>query len=137
MSSPVIVDGININELITDIVINEYWERGYWISPQLFNDEKITELRQAHDRLWSGEYDSEIPSQYGVPKVEPDSPSVRQQCNAYWLSDAIRKVTTSPPLGAIGARFMGVETVWLWHDQAVYKPGVGPDGGDELAGNIG
>ena len=32
---------------------------------------------------------------------------------------------------------MGVETVRLWHDQAVYKPGVGPDGGDETAGNIG
>ncbi|MEZ4679872.1 MAG: phytanoyl-CoA dioxygenase family protein [Caldilineaceae bacterium] len=137
MSEPTIINGINIDELITDAVVEEYWERGYWISPQLFDDTQIARLRQAHERLWQGEHDSEVPSQYGVRKVEPDSPSVRQQCNAFWLSSEIRQATTSPLLGAIGARFMNVNSVRLWHDQAVFKPGVGPDGGHELAGNIG
>ena len=129
--------GKNIDDLINADVLEEYRRRGYWISPKLFSDEQITELRQAQERLWSGEHDSDIPSQYGVRAAEADSPSVRQQCNAFWLSKAIGNVTTSPLLGAIGARLMGVDTVRLWHDQAVWKPGVGPDGGDELAGNIG
>ena len=58
--------------------------------------------RRAQERLWRGEHDSDIPSQYGVRATEPDSPDVRQQCNAFWLSDAIGKVTTSQLLGAIG-----------------------------------
>ena len=69
---------------------------------------------------------------------QPDATAaVRQQCNAFWLNDDIRALTTSPLLGAIGARFMGVEEVRLWHDQAVTKPGVGAAGGAVTAGNIG
>lgn len=132
-----VVDGVNIDELITPDVLAEYRERGYWVSPRLFSTEQIAEMREAQERMWAGEHDSEILPQYGAQEVEPGSPDVRQQCNAFWLSDVIRKVTTSPLLGAIGARFMGVDTVRLWHDQAVYKPGIGPDGKDETAGNIG
>lgn len=137
MSQPTIVDGVNIDELITPEVVDEYWERGYWISPKLFDDQQIQSLRQAHERLWRDDLDSDIPSQYGKRTVEPGSPSVRQQCNAFWLNNEIRKVTTSPLLGAIGARFMKVDGVRLWHDQAVYKPGIGPDGAAETSGNIG
>jgi len=135
--TPTVVDGVNVDELITAEVLTEYRERGYWVSPRLFSAEQIAEMREAQERMWAGEHDSEILPQYGAHEVEPGSPDVRQQCNAFWLSDVIRKVTTSPLLGAIGARFMGVDTVRLWHDQAVYKPGIGPDGKDETAGNIG
>ncbi|MEM7029939.1 MAG: phytanoyl-CoA dioxygenase family protein [Chloroflexota bacterium] len=137
MTTQTLINNINIDDLITDAVIDEYWERGYWISPQLFDDDQIARLRQAHERLWSGDRDSEVPSQYGNREVIPNSPIVRQQCNAFWVNDEIRAVTTSKLLGAIGAKFMKVDTVRLWHDQAVYKPGVGPDGGTELSGNIG
>ena len=134
---PTIVDGVHIDELIGAEALEAYRTRGYWISPRLFSAERVAALREAQERLWRGEYDSEIPPQYGAPAVDLDSPAVRQQCNAFWLSKEIGEVTTSALLGAIGARLMGVETVRLWHDQAVYKPGVGPDGGEETAGNIG
>ena len=135
--TPTVVDGVDLDELITHDVLTEYRQRGYWVSPKLFSAEQIAAMREAQERMWAGEHDSEIPSQYGARAVEPGAPDVRQQCNAFWLSDVIRKVTTSPLLGAIGARFMGVDTVRLWHDQAVYKPGIGPDDKDETAGNIG
>ena len=135
--TPTTVNGFNIDELITAEVRAEYWARGYWVSPKLFGGDEIAEMREAQERMWRGELDSEVLPQYGATKVEPGSPAVRQQCDAFWISDAIRKVTTSPLLGAIGARLMDVDTVRLWHDQAVYKPGVGPDGGGETAGNIG
>ena len=44
MSTPTILDGINIDELITDAALEEYWRRGYWISPKLFGDDQIAEL---------------------------------------------------------------------------------------------
>jgi len=125
-----------VNEVVNEAVIAEYWERGYWISPKLFNDEQIARLRAAHDRLWAGDHDYAIPPQYGVSACDPASPKVRQQCNAFWLNDEIRRAVTAPILGAIGARLMGVERVRLWHDQAIYKPGTA---GQETtnAGNIG
>src|SRR5258708_22833555 len=124
MTSPTSLQ-IDINTVVTDAVIEEYWERGYWISPRLFDDEQIANLRAAHERLWAGDYDHEIPSQYGAEQITPGSPQVRQQCNAFWLNDSIRAAVTSPVLGAIGARLMRTATVRLWHDQAIYKPGTG------------
>ncbi len=125
-----------VNEVVTEAVIAEYWERGYWISPKLFSDEQIARLRAAHDRLWAGDHDYEVPPQYGVSACDPVSPKVRQQCNAFWLSAEIRQAVTAPIIGAIGARLMGVDSVRLWHDQAIYKPGTA---GQETtnAGNIG
>jgi len=38
-----------IDDLVTGAVIAEYWERGYWISPKLFDDEQIARLRAAHE----------------------------------------------------------------------------------------
>ena len=102
-----VVDGIDVDALIDHKVLAEYRERGYWRSPQLFDRDTTARLRRAHQRLWAGDFDHAIPSQYGPPRDEPDATAVRQQCNAFWLNNDIRAVTTSPLLGAIGARFMG------------------------------
>jgi ectoine hydroxylase-related dioxygenase (phytanoyl-CoA dioxygenase family) len=122
--------------MLTQANIDEYWERGYWVSPKLFDDEQIARLRAAHERLWAGQHDHLVPPQYGVTAVDPASPRARQQCNAFWLNDEIRRAVTSPILGEIGAQLMGVPSVRLWHDQAIYKPGTA---GQETtnAGNIG
>jgi hypothetical protein len=112
-----------VDEIVTDAVVDEYWERGYWRSPKLLSDVLIARLRQAHDRLWAGDFDHEIPSNYGPPKPQAHPADLRQQCNAFWLNDAIRAVVTSPVIGKIGAKLMRVDTVRLWHDQAIAKPG--------------
>lgn len=123
-------------ELASDAVVAEYAERGYWRAPKLIDDAQIARLRQAHERLWNGAYDRTIPSQYGPPKPQAHPGDLRQLCNAFWLSDEIRRVVTSPVLGAIAARLMGAATVRLWHDQAVYKPGSAglPPGGKPNVG---
>lgn len=126
----------DVDEMVTDAVVEEYWERGYWVSPKLFDDAQIERLRHAHERFWNKDYDREIPSQYGITKIDLDSPKVRQQCNAFWLNEEVRGAVTSPVLGAIGARLMKVDTVRLWHDQLIYKPGIGVDG-ETNAGNVG
>lgn len=123
-------------DIVSETVVAEYWDHGYWISPKLFDDYQIARLRAAHERLWAGEHDYEIPPQYGVTAIDPHSPKVRQQCNAFWLNAEIRRAVTSPLFGAIGARLMRVDSVRLWHDQAIYKPGTA-DQEATNAGNIG
>src|SRR5678816_3786307 len=98
-----------IDDVLTPAAMAEYWERGYWISPKLFDDDQVARLRAAHDRLWAGQHDYPVPPQYGVTAVDPASPKARQQCNAFWLSEEIRRAVTSPVLGQIGARLMGVD----------------------------
>ncbi|MCC7360359.1 MAG: phytanoyl-CoA dioxygenase family protein [Anaerolineales bacterium] len=112
-----------VDGLVTDAVRQEYWERGYWISPKLMDDDQIARLRAAHDRLWARDYDHDIPSQYGVPNPDLSTLVVRQFLNAFWVNDEIRAAVTSPVTGKIAARLMGVDSVRLWHDQAIYKPG--------------
>ena len=126
----------SIAPVVTEAAVAEYWERGCWISPKLFDDDWIQRLRAAHERLWAGEHDYQVPPQYGVTAVDPNSSKVRQQCNAFWLNEEIRRAVTSPILGEIAARLMRVPDVRLWHDQAIYKPGIGKHGPAE-AGNIG
>jgi ectoine hydroxylase-related dioxygenase (phytanoyl-CoA dioxygenase family) len=125
-----------VTAFVTDAVRAEYWERGYWISPKLFDDDQIARLRAAHERLWAGDFDYEVPPQYGVSQCDLASPKVRQQCNAFWLNAEIRRAVTSPVLGEIGAKLMGADSVRLWHDQAIFKPGTG-DGPSTNVGNIG
>jgi hypothetical protein len=91
----------DLDEIVTEAAAAEYSERGCWISPKLFDDDQIERLRAAHERLWAGEHNYPIPSQYGVTQCDPASPSVRQQCNAFWLNAEIRRAVTAPILGAI------------------------------------
>ena len=125
-----------LDGLITDQVVDQYWERGYWISPKLFSDAEIDRLRAAHERLWAGDYDHPIPSQYGLHNADLSSPKLRQQLNGFWLNDEIRRAVTSPRLGLIAARLMKVDSVRLWHDQVLYKPGTGA-GAETNLGNVG
>ena len=79
-----------VDQIVTEAVIDEYWERGYWVGPKLFDDETIERLRRAHDRLWAGDNDYAIPSIYGAVLGDPASPALRQQVDAFWLNEEMR-----------------------------------------------
>jgi hypothetical protein len=114
----------DIDTIVNEAVFHEYWERGYWISPKLFSDEQITALRRAHERIWAHDFDHpNVQPQYGIPEVDLASPKLRQQLNGFWLNDEVRKGVTSPLIGKIAARLMQKDSVYLWHDQVIYKPG--------------
>lgn len=115
--------------------VEEYWLRGYWISQPLLNTQQISRLRAAHERLWAGEFDGP-PSQYGKPLPVQSDCKIRQQCNSFWLNSEIQAAVLSPLLGAIAGRLMRVRSTKLWHDQAIYKPGQGPEGRSPV-GNVG
>jgi len=112
-----------------------YQEKGYWISPKLIEDDQIAELRDAHARLWAGDFDGDgFPQHPSVIKKTYDPHALRKCDNGWWINDAIRRVVTSGRLGRLAARLLGCERVRLWHDQVIYKP---PTGDAGAAGNVG
>jgi len=131
-----VLDLDSVDGVVTEAVIAEYWERGYWVGPQLFDEDQVQRLRQAHERLWAGQHDYEVPSIYGWTARDLTSPDIRQQVDAFYLNAEMRKAILSPLIGKIAARLMRTDSVRLWHDQALYKPGTG---GKEqvIAGNVG
>ena len=126
----------DVDQIVSEAVVAEYWERGYWVGPQLFDDAQVQRLRQAHERLWAGAHDYAIPPIYGFMAHDLDTPAVRQQVDAFWLNAEMRRAILSPLIGKIGARLMKTGSVRLWHDQALWKPGTG--GREQtIAGNVG
>ena len=83
-----------------------------------------------------GQHDYEVPSIYGWTARDLSSPDVRQQVDAFYLNAEMRQAILSPLIGKIAARLMKTDSVRLWHDQALLKPGTG---GQEqtIAGNVG
>lgn len=108
---------------------------GYWISPKLISDEQIVKLKEAHERIWSGDYDGDGYSM-NIPWNSKGNPhALRKLDNGWWINDEVRKVVTSPLIGELAADLMETEEVRLWHDQVIYKPGVGDE--QTSSGNVG
>jgi hypothetical protein len=70
----------DIDTIVNEAVLAEYWERGYWISPKLFSDEQITRLRHAHERIWVKDFDHlNIQPQYGIHEADVHTPKLRSE----------------------------------------------------------
>ena len=129
---------IKVNDIqVTDADVEEYRQRGYWITPKLLEDDQISRLRAAFDRIFRYDYDRDIYPFDRVYIYDLDNPALRKVNNGWWLNNDIRSAVLSPKLGYVVARLMETDEVRIWHDQAVSKPGVGPEGGDFKEGNIG
>lgn len=107
---------------------------GYWISPKLLSDERIAALRAAHERIWSRDFDGDGYPLYDFnPNFEPTK--LRKLDNGWWINDRVRETVTDPQIGRLAADLLGVDSIRLWHDQVIYKPGL--NGQPSNAGNVG
>ena len=122
---------------VTDADIAEFHERGYWISPPLLTADEVAGLREEIMRIMRGEKDNTTAHWLGVPKLDPKSPRLIQVANGWWVNNKVRWAVSIPIIGAIGAKFMNTSEVRIWHDQMLYKPGVGPEGKAINDGNVG
>jgi ectoine hydroxylase-related dioxygenase (phytanoyl-CoA dioxygenase family) len=117
--------------------IDQYWERGYWISPKLLSDRQIERLNNAHDRIWAGEIDGDGFYYEGRRVQEDLSPTaIRKVNNGWWINDEVRDLCTSTLIGKVACALMKVPACRLWHDQVIEKPGTGPEV-ETIAGNVG
>jgi len=123
----------------------EYFDKnGYWIAPKMINDEDIQRLRKEYERLYSGEVDTgATPYEYEYYKKalklhSENTPRVMKVNNAWWINLTIREVACSHAIGSIAAQLLNTDEIRLWHDQAIWKPGVGSDNVEAAKeGNIG
>ncbi|MGO4268268.1 phytanoyl-CoA dioxygenase family protein [Paenibacillus sp. TAF58] len=107
---------------------------GYWISPKLLDDDQIARLRHAHERVWTGDYDGDgLPMNHYHTNPNPDS--LRKLDNGWWINDEIRSTVTDPLIGELAADLLETDEIRLWHDQVIYKPGVGDK--ETQSGNVG
>ena len=111
---------------------------GYWVSPPLFDADRVAALRHAHERIWAGDFDGDGFTHHPPAIRDPYPPhDLRKLSNGWWVNDAVRDAVTDPRIGAMAAELLGVERVRLWHDQVIWKPPAPPEGGDADAANVG
>jgi ectoine hydroxylase-related dioxygenase (phytanoyl-CoA dioxygenase family) len=113
----------------------QFQEKGYWISPKLLTDDQIERLKDAHNRLWSNDFDGDGYPMSGKVRLDPDPLKIRKLDNGWWVNDEIQKAVTDPLMGELAADLMDTDEVRLWHDQVLYKPGA--NGQDTFLGNVG
>lgn len=107
-----------------------YQENGYWISPKLISDEQLEQLRLSMDRVFNGEYTTGR-----APWSNWSGGSgLRQANNSHWADDTIRQLATNPQIGEIAATLLAANSVRVWHDQLLYKPG---DPASQASANVG
>jgi len=119
---------------VTPQDVAEYWARGYWISPKLIDDDTIAKMRASLDRLFDGERDGDGWYFEDPPSPQPTE-ALKRVINAWWVNDAVNELVTDTGLGKIAADLMKVDAARLWADQALSKPGGGPDASG--AANVG
>ena len=120
---------------LTDDDLARYETDGYWISPPLIDKDQIAELRQAHNRVWAGDFDGDGFTQHpGSTKDEYDPHAIRKVDNGFWVNTVVRDLVISEAVGSVGRQLMQCDRVRLWHDQVIYKPPTGDAGN---SGNIG
>jgi len=122
---------------VNDADVDEYWERGYWISPRLIDEDTIGELRTELERIFRGERDSDNYVWYEFPTPEPNTQQLHQVTNAWWINRKIKELVTHPGVGRIAARLMRTPEVRLWHDQVLSKPGTPSPETVSNEGNVG
>ncbi|MDP6153420.1 MAG: phytanoyl-CoA dioxygenase family protein [Phycisphaeraceae bacterium] len=123
---------------VSDEDANRYRVDGFWISPVLFDDREITELRNELMRTARRERDFDSSYWDGFePNYDPNSVGLTHIVNAWRVNARIREVTTLPVLGAIASKLTGEPELRLVHDQLIIKPGQGSDKDADPQGNVG
>ena len=99
-------------------LIDAYQSEGFVLTPDVLSESELDQFgaavdlevrrRTAHDKREIGEK-----STYEQSFI---------QCMRLWETDmTVRKLTCHPGLAGIAAQLMGVDTVRLWQDQALYR----------------
>ncbi|HXG24190.1 MAG TPA: phytanoyl-CoA dioxygenase family protein [Chthonomonadales bacterium] len=97
-------------------------ENGYWIAPKLFDEGVLSEACEHMEMIYRGEHDKgEAPFKHYRDWHENPG-CLRKTDNSWWADSVMTQFATSPLLGHIAALLLGVEEIYLWHDQMLYKP---------------
>jgi ectoine hydroxylase-related dioxygenase (phytanoyl-CoA dioxygenase family) len=101
-----------------------YMQHGYYISPNIFDDDEVDDFVYSMERYYAGERDYCLPS--SVKAFEgwrpEDGDVLRINDYVSLQSEGLSTLVRHPMIGAIAARLSGSRTIRLWHDQMIFKP---------------
>jgi hypothetical protein len=106
---------------------------GYWLGPRLFEQHELDELAAAQDDVMHGRYETGRPPYDVYWKPGGDPETVRKHDDTHLANDVIRRFATHEGIGRIAAQLLGADTIRLWHDQSLFKPG---STGGKHVGNV-
>ena len=130
---------------VSDDDVAFFQEKGYFVAGQMVDVETLQYLRDEFGRMFHGHIDFDgVPQEFEfwmsvVGQHKADHKAVRKINNSWWINDAMRQLVHSSAIGEVAAKLLNTPEIRLWHDQAIWKPGVGPTATnqDAEAGNIG
>jgi hypothetical protein len=132
-AAPATSNAIKVDCLPSEADVRFYQEQGYWVSPRVFSDQELAELREHQDRVYAGVHETGRQPWRGGWKPKENRPlEIRKTDNSHWADRTICNAVLNPTIGAIAARLHAVNAVSLWHDQLLFKPN-----GGEQTGNVG
>jgi ectoine hydroxylase-related dioxygenase (phytanoyl-CoA dioxygenase family) len=110
--------------LPTDAEVEEYAERGWYLSRKLFSDDEIDRLVAASERYYAGERDRELPVR--PPKLAAWDPSKgdvqRHNDYVHYEHDGLAHLLRKPLLGAVAARLAQAAEIRVFQSTLIYKP---------------
>ncbi|UVI31242.1 phytanoyl-CoA dioxygenase family protein [Paenibacillus spongiae] len=98
-------------------------ENGYWVSPVIFSPDELSEIVEHQDKMYHGDYETGREPICNWLEGRDHPRSLRKTDNSHWSDLTLRKVATDPTIGAIAGKLLGAESIRLFHDQLLYKPG--------------
>lgn len=106
-------------------------EHGYWIGPRVFSTEEANDALEAARRVCAGDYETGEAPQIVYEVTDPER-GLRKFDNAWWADKVLESIVCSPGIGRLAAELIGVDEIYLWHDQLLWKPG-----GSDAHGHVG
>lgn len=112
---------------LTEAQIRFWDDNGYCISDPLFDEETLAQGRKHMAQVFNQEYETNVPPN----KIDwwPGNPetSMKNIDNGWWADYVIRRLVMAPAIGAIAAQLAKTDTIRLFQDQLLQKPGLGDD----------
>ncbi len=121
------------NLLPTEADIAFFKQNGYWVAPQLLDEARLERLREHMERVYAGQFETGRAPYNGYWTPEQGN-GLRKTDNSHWADLELRALATDPVIGEIASLLMGADSIRLWHDQLLFKPG-NPD--RRSGGNVG
>ena len=123
-TSPFTLTDAEIDLLPTDAEVDEYGQRGWYLTRKLFSDDEVDALVAATDAFYAGHKDRSLPLRpSNLAYWEPSHGQV-QRHNDYihYESDAVGAILRKPLIGATAARLAGAGQVRVFQSTLIYKP---------------
>ncbi len=120
------------SSLPTEQDIAFFQREGYFLGPKVLDDDRIERIRVAMDRVYAGQFETGNPPWTSSWKPGDDPGALRKTDNSHWSDLTLRELALDKVIGGMCAALLQADSIHLWHDQLLYKPG-----GGRTSGNVG